>query len=189
VDVVRGLQVVKMTDNNVIDLWGTPEMDPEQAEEAARERFRDETIDFEQGIHDQIARLRDICDGDSLPFRHGDQVLPVPFHLFVDALDKKLRSGMAALRIEEDPEVGKVAQIIPLKRSIKPKKPKSPYEVTPAAMPVRKALSPEEIEERRVQLEAMKAERRRQREEQLAYLEARYGDAPAQAYAALMGWR
>lgn len=184
---VRGLQVVKMTDNNVIDLWGTPEMDREQAEEAARERFRDETIDFEQGIHDQIARLRDICDGDSLPFRHGNQILPVPFHLFVDALDKKLRSGMAALHIEEDPEVGKVARIIPLKRSIKPKKPKAPETIR--AMPVRKTLSPEELEERRVKLEAVKAERRRVREEQLAYLRDRYGEEPAQAYAALMGWR
>ena len=177
-----------MTDNNVIDLWGTPEMDPERAEEAARERFRDETIDFEQGIHDQIARLRDICDGDSLPFRHGDQILPVPFHLFVDALDKKLRSGMAALRIDEDPEEGKVAQIIPLKRSIKPKKPKSPYEVIPA-MPVRKTLSPEELEERRIKLEAMKAERLRIREERLAYLRDQYGESQAQAYAALLGWR
>ena len=180
---------MKMTDNNVIDLWDTPEMDLERAEEAAREKFRDETFDFEQCIRDQIASLRDICDGDSLPFRHGDQVLPVPFHLFVDALDKKLRSGMATLRIDEDPEVGKVAQIIPLKRSIKPKKPKSPYEVTPAAMPVRKTLSPEELEERRVKLEAVKAERLRVREERLDFMKSRYGDGPARAYAEMMGWR
>ena len=176
-----------MTDNNVIDLWGTPEMDPELAEETARERFRDETFHFEQGIHDQIASLRDICDGDSLPFRHGDQVLQVPFHLFVDALDKKLRSGLAALRIDEDPEAGKVARIIPLKRSIKPKKPKAPETIR--AMPVRKTLSPEELEERRIKREAMQAERQRQREEQLAYLRDRYGEEPAQAYAAMMGWR
>ncbi len=179
-----------MTDNNVIDLWGcgdTPEMDLERAEEAARERFRDETFDFEQGIRDQIASLRDICDGDSLPFRHGDQVLPVPFHLFVDALDKKLRSGRAALRIDDDPEVGKVAQIIKLPDSIKPKKPKSPKTIR--AMPVRKTLSPEELEERRVQREALQAERQHRREEQLDFMRARYGEVPAQAYAEMMGWR
>jgi hypothetical protein len=94
---------------------------------------------------------------------------------------------MAALHIEEDPEVGKVARIIPLKRSIKPKKPKAPETIR--AMLVRKTLSPEELEERRVKLEAVKAERRRVREEQLAYLRDRYGEEPAQAYAALMGWR
>ncbi|MBU2859438.1 hypothetical protein HF290_03115 [Acidithiobacillus ferrooxidans] len=187
-----------MTDNKVIPLWGR--VSPGEAEESARQAYRrrmyqdrleqydQEDFDFEQGIHDQIARLRDICDGDSLPFRHGDQVLPVPFHLFVDALDKKLRSGMAALRIDEDPEGGKVAQIIPLRRSIKPKKPKSPYEVTPA-MPVRKTLSPEELEERRIKLEAMKAERLHVREERLDFMRSRYGEEPARAYATLMGWR
>lgn len=170
-----------MSDDKIIDL----SKERAAREDAALDLFQSEAVDFERGTYDQIERLRDICDGDSLPFRHGDQVLRVPFHLFVDALAQKLLAGMSALRIEEDPEAGQVARVIPLKRSVKPKRPKAPKTTLRAEL----VLTPEEQEERRVQREARKAERRRQREARLAYLEARYGDAPAQAYASLMGWR
>lgn len=170
-----------MADDKIIDL----SKERAAREDAAMENFYAETFSFEQQVRNQIDSLRDICDGDSLPYRYGNQVLRVPFNEFVDALEKKLMSGMAALSIDEDPEAGPVARVIPLKRSVKPKKPKSS---TPTIRAER-VLTPWEQEECKKKREARKAERLRQREEQLDRLRDRYGAEAAQAYADLMGWR
>jgi len=184
-----------MTDNNVINLWGdVPEMDLEKAEEAARQRYRAalekferEDFDFHQSGRQQIERLRDLCDGmGNIPYKFEGGIVFGPASVFIDAIEERLFSGLAVLNFDED-STPPLAEVIPLKRSIKPKKPKSPETI--GAVPIPRELSPEEREERRIKREAAKTERIRQREAHLAFLRSEYGDDQAKAYAALMGWR
>ncbi|MHB8225076.1 AbrB/MazE/SpoVT family DNA-binding domain-containing protein [Acidithiobacillus sp.] len=156
----------------------------------ARDAARDRDFDVRQALRDKLHALRGLCEAMQLPFRVNGTILQIPYDLFLDDLENRLLGGMASLTLEADPEEGLTAQIITFpkpKRRAKPKKPKSTETIR--AMPVRRELSPEEREERRIKREAMKAERLRQREDQLAFLRDQYGEDQAQAYAALMGWR
>lgn len=175
---------------NIIEFKGKktkPEGEAALTEEESREKARDKDFDLGKSLHETIHLLREFCADSHSRFEINGTAVFIPHSLFIDDLEKKLLAGMVTLSFEDDPEVGKVAQIITFRDSIKPKKPKSTETIW--AMPVRRELSPEEREERRIKREAMKAERHRQRAKQLAFLREQYGEDQAQAYAALMGWR
>jgi hypothetical protein len=159
--------------------------------EEALSRYKAAESEFEQGVVEQIQLLRDLHEGCDIKVHDEDgRISRVPYSVFFDALEAGLRDRLYTGKVKvdfEEEEDGRTAHVILLKRSIKPKKPKS-TDILPA-MPVRRELLPEELEERRIKREAMKAERLRQRAKQLAFLRDQYGEDQAQAYAALMGWR
>ena len=157
-----------------------------ESEEAARELARDKEFDFEASIRSQIATLRELCAGMCMPVAINGHILTLPYSMWIDDLEDRLLSGMAALSFDEDPDLGKVARVIPLKRSVKPK-PKSAEKTT--AMRVRVEPSPEELEARRIKLEEAKARRQAERAAKLDYIQRRYGKDQAEAFAALAGWR
>jgi hypothetical protein len=154
---------------------------------AARERARDREFDFEKSVRSQIAMLRELCYGMNLQVTVEGRILNLPYYMWIDDLEKRMLDGMAALSFDEDPELGKVARVIPLKRSARPKKPK-PSAKTPA-MRVRVEPTPEALEARRLKREEAKARRKAERAARLAYIEERYGKDQAEAFAALSGWR
>jgi len=148
-------------------------------EDAARERARDREFDFEASIHSQIAALRELCTGQSITVAVEGHILTLPYDLWLDDLEKRLLSGAAALSFDEDPELGKVAQVIPLKRREalpKPRKHRRTREMGYG-----------------VPSDADIAARQREREEaelaeKLARIEKQYGKDQAEAFALLVGW-
>lgn len=174
---------------NIVD-FPTPD------EEAARERYRaqlqiDEiSIDFEKKVWDQLKQLKDVCAGfrnGALPIRIDGKPLFVPYDALFDALKDRLLSGTAIMKFDDDPEVGRVAQIIQLKRSIKPEPllPPKPEGVTLLSPESRSQISPEEQKARRVKRATTKAERQRVFDAHVAMLRAAYGEDAAVAYALL----
>jgi len=155
------------------------------SEEAARERAQDKEFDFEASIHSQIATLRELCDGQSITIAINGHILTLPYSMWLDDMEKRMLAGTATLSFDEDPELGTVARVIPLKRSVKPKK---PVAKTPA-MRVRLEPTPEELEARRLKRKEAKARRQADRAAKLAYIENHYGKDQAEAFALLAGWR
>lgn len=155
----------------------------QKASEKARLVYEEDMGEFELHINDQMSWIFELCGPDELlPLKHNGNILLVPFRDFADAIEKRLQSGMAVVRV-----VDHVAEVIPLKKSVKPKKPKNPDERV-LAMPVRQT-TPEELAARRAELAASREKLRRNREERLAHLREHYGEEAAQAFQALAGWK
>ena len=150
-----------------------------ESEEAAREKARDREFDFEASIRSQLAALRGLCEGQSITVTVEGRVLTIPYKLWMDNLEKQLLAGMAALSLDDDPELGAVARVIPLKRREalpKPKKPKRTRDIG-YGVPSDDYLK----------------SLRREREEaalavKLAYIQKHYGKDQAEVFALLVGW-
>jgi len=155
-------------------------------EEMAREKARDREFDFEKSVRSQIAMLRELCYGMNLPVTVEGRILNLPYSMWIDDLEERMLAGMAALSLDEDPDIGKVVRVIPLKRSVKPK-PKPSAKTTD--MRVRVEPTPEALEAQRLKREEAKARRKAERAARLAFIEEHYGKYQAEAFAALSGWR
>jgi hypothetical protein len=148
-------------------------------EEAARERARDRKFDFEASIHSQLAALRELCKGQSITVTVEGRILTLPYSLWLDDLEKRLLSGAAALSFDEDPELGKVARVIPLKRR----------EALPKSRKPRRTLEfgygvPSDDYLKSLRLEREEAELA----EKLVSIEKQYGKDQAEVFALLVGW-
>jgi hypothetical protein len=148
-------------------------------EEAARERARDRKFDFEASIHSQLAALRELCEGQSITVTVEGRILNLPYYMWIDDLEKRLLSGAAALSFDEDPDIGKVARVVPLKRREALPKPKKPKRAREFGYGV---PSDDDIAAwRREREEAELAEK-------LVSIEKQYGKDQAEVFALLVGW-
>lgn len=143
--------------------------------------YHEEIDAFEADVEDQMALLYDLTTGPedyiSILDKATNAIHTFQFSDVVEAITRKINSGTAKLRVTDD----HVAEIIPLKKSIKPKRPRSPQKS--GAMLVRKELTKAEQQcaaEAKIFKQIAKAglqlKARRRRAEELAYLRERYGE-------------
>lgn len=138
--------------------------------------------EFESVVADQMALLYELVTGPddyiSILDKATDSIHTFQFSDVAEAITRKINSGTAKLRVTDD----RVAEIIPLEKSIKPKRPKSPKKS--GAMRVRKEPTQAEkqcaAEERifkQIAEAGFQLKARKRRAAELAYLRERYGEA------------
>lgn len=142
--------------------------------------FKRADDEFRFSVTEQLTFLKELCNqGNALPIKLEGQTIMVPFSEFYEAIADKLKKGKVIVRKADG-----AAEVVPLKKSIKPKKPKKP---STGAMPVRMECTPEQ----EAAYQAEKARKRVEKQQRLAaelqYLLERYGEEASRAYQAIVG--
>lgn len=150
---------------------------------------------FRRGVRETIHRIQALYTyAPTIVMLHdaAGQLVPLPstgpfpdtgFLRDIEAdLEKRLKAGRVRVDFEEEASGLVEVHIIPLNRSIRPKKPKNPFAKIDVFEPKRKILTPEEMAAQRAKEALMQKETRRIREALLADMRAKYGEESVQYY-------